>query len=125
VPFVAACGDDGGGDIDAFCDRIGALVDDDPFQRLPDTATPADMRRAFRSLRRHATAIAAAAPDELRPVAREWARAVRRLDDLLAGSGYDAPSDQVAYEEQADAYESLRVRLENAAAQECPGITDR
>lgn len=122
---VAACGDDGDGDLDAFCDRIGALVDDDPFHRLPDTATPADMRGAFKALRERASAIAKAATGELRPVAHDWDRSVRELDDLLAGSGYRAPSDPLLYDELSRDYESLRARLENAASQQCPGITDR
>ena len=103
---------------------MSALIDDDPFQALPDRATPADVRRAFDTLRDRAADIAQAATGEARPVARAWSESVAALDELLAGSNYDAPRDVVAYTQRRDRYEDLSRRLENAAAQQCPGITD-
>lgn len=122
---VASCGDDSDqGDVDAFCAEMDALIDDDPFQRLPDQANAVDMQRAFETLRERADAIADAAPGEARPLAREWSDSVVALDELLAGSNYIAPADAVTYRQRRDAYEALSGRLENAAAQQCPGITD-
>jgi hypothetical protein len=119
---LAACGGDGDGDLGAFCDEVDDLVEADPFAELPDEARPADLERAFDRLRDRARAIADAATGEARPLADAYADAVASLDDLLAGSLYRPPADELEHRERVDEHDRARDRLQRAAAQVCPGI---
>ena len=122
VLLAVACGGGDDGDIDLFCERIDALIDDDPFARLPDEATPTDLRHAFEQLRDGTEAVAAAAPDELRALARQYANTTAQLDDLLAGAGYRGDEvDSLEYRQRAREQSQAASRLEVAAGRDCPG----
>jgi hypothetical protein len=109
-------------DLGAFCDEVDDLVEADPFAELPDEARPADLERAFDRLRDRARAIADAATGEARPLADAYADAVASLDDLLAGSLYRPPADELEHRERVDEHDRAGDGLLRAAAQVCPGI---
>jgi hypothetical protein len=124
MAIIGGCSDgDGGDDIDLFCERINDLIDDDPFERLPDEATAGDLRRAFDALGAGADGVAEVAPDELRALARQYARATAALDDLLAGAGYRGDEvDPLEYRQAARAHAQAASSLEVAAGSTCPGV---
>jgi hypothetical protein len=107
----AACSSDGDeGDAAAFCERLDRLSTNDPFQAFGDRVGTEEVRVAFASLREQAEDLAAVAPAEIAPAARDYAGAVDALDSLLAGAGYDGAavdgrayrSEQVRYQRGAD-----------------------
>jgi hypothetical protein len=118
--IASSCSGDSNGDKATFCTRYTALTTRDPFAALPDEATAADVRRAYKDLRARADGLGDAAVGEARPVAAEYAAAVHALDDLLAGALYDGNAvDQPTYRDRLARYQLLRDRLQQAAEAMC------
>ena len=117
--LLAGCGDDGGGDVAAFCEAVEDLRDDDPFEEL-QVASPGEMRDAFAALAAGVDRIADAAPDEVRSQAQRYADALEDLRDELAGAGYDPTRvDQLEYGQAVAAYTEGAVSVDNAADALC------
>ena len=115
----ACAGDDGGGDMAAFCQAVEDLRDDDPFAEL-EIASPGEMRDAFAELAEGVDRIAEAAPDEIGSQADRYADAVESLRDELAGAGYDPTRvDQLRYGQAVAAYTEAATSVGNTAEAAC------
>lgn len=115
----AACGDEDGGDLVAFCEAVDDLRSDDPFEEL-GIATPAEMRDAFAELADGVDRIADAAPPDARPQALRYAGAVGSLRDELAGAAYDMTRvDGLDYGQAVASYTESAVSVDNAADALC------
>lgn len=127
VLALAACG--GGGPSDAarqhdFCTRLELLTQNDPFQAFGDRATSAEIEAAFHALVQRASALAEAAPDDVRPTARSYAGAATALDTLMAAAGYDGGAvDARAYRDAQNDYTEAAASLERYLTSQC-GVDD-
>jgi hypothetical protein len=126
LPLLAAtgCGDDDGPhDATAFCAHLERLSENDPFAAFGDRATDAEIEQAFHALVARADELAALAPDEERPTARDYAEAAKGLDELMAAAGYDGSRlDTRAYRDEQVRYADAAARLERYL-QTCPGAS--
>ncbi|MDE0805007.1 MAG: hypothetical protein OSA99_17005 [Acidimicrobiales bacterium] len=116
---ATSCTDDGGGDLEAFCDAVHDLADNDPFAHLA-VASPEEMQTAFGQLRDGVATIASAAPDDIRGRADRYLDAVDDLIGQLRGAAFDPRDlDTLSYRTAASEYEAAAVSIENAAESAC------
>ena len=119
VLALGACGDDGGGDLAAFCQRVDELRADDPFADLA-VASPRELRLAFESLRDSADRVSDVAPPEAATQADRYREAVDEVLDRLRGAGFDLRHlDLVPYRRATDDYHEAATSLDNAATAAC------
>jgi hypothetical protein len=116
---VGACGDDGGGDPVAFCDRLDRQARNDPFDAFGAEAGAEEIRAGFAALRDRSRELVTLAPEAVRPTAREYADAVAAMDSLMAGTGYDgAALDVEAFRAEQQRYaEASRLLLRHLDAE--------
>lgn len=120
IGLASACGGGSSADEQAFCERLGRLADNDPFQAFGDRATPQEIEAAFEALVTRADELEEVAPDEARPAARDYADAAEALDDLLAAAAFDGDQvDARAYREEQVNYAEAATRLERYLEAEC------
>jgi hypothetical protein len=115
IPLLAAaaCGDDGSTDATAFCAHLERLTQNDPCAAFGPRATDAEIEQAFQALVARAQELAALAPAEERPTARDYADAAVGLDRIMAAAGYDgARLDTRAYRDEQVQYADAAARLE-------------
>ena len=116
---LGGCGEDDGGDQEAFCAAVADLEANDPFAELA-IASPGEMRDAFADLAEGVGRIADAAPSEVRSQAQRYAEAVESLRDELAGAAYDLTRvDQLPYGQAVAEYTEAAVSVDNAADAIC------
>ena len=89
---VAACGDDSGGSVEAFCESAQEFADTDDFL---DAANPEDFSAGLEEAREVINALADDAPSEISDDAETSAKTLRELIDSLADID---PTDQAAVE---------------------------
>ncbi len=120
VALLSACGGDGEGDLEAFCDAVQDLRETDPFEELT-IASPEEMKTAFDELRSGADDVADHAPPEQRPRAEEFRDSVGALVDEMRGAGYDLRAlDDLAYRSAVGDYLDAAVAVENSTDATCP-----
>ena len=120
VAVVSGCGDDGGGDLEAFCASVEALRDQDPFADL-EIASPEEMRAAFDQLSEGVERIADDAPPDVEVQADAYRASVDQLVDQLRGAGFDPSQvDALAYGRAVEEYQSAAVSVDNSARSLCP-----
>lgn len=117
--LLAACGDDAGGDGQAFCAAVEDLRSDDPFAELA-VASPGEMRDAFARLRDGAEEIASSAPGPVAVQADRYLAAIDALIDELAGAAYDPRLvDNARYAGATADYRAAAASVDNAARSIC------
>ena len=91
---LAACGDDGGGSVEAFCESVQEVADNtaDPF----DTDSSEDFVAELEKQRDAVNAAADNAPDEISDDAQTAAEWFAEVSDALAAVD---PTDQAALDE--------------------------
>jgi hypothetical protein len=123
VLLVTACSSNGPSQkarAEMFCARLERLSTNDPFRAFGDRATAKEIESAFVALVARSKALADSAPDEVRPTARDYAKAAKALDSLMAGAGYDgAAVDARAYRAAQNDYTAAAASLENYLASSC------
>jgi hypothetical protein len=103
-----------------FCSRLERLSTNDPFRAFGDRATAKEIEAAFTALVARSKELADAAPDEVRPTARDYAKAARTLDSLMAGAAYNgAAVDARAYRAAQNDYTAAAASLENYLSASC------
>jgi hypothetical protein len=106
---LAACGDDGGGSVEAFCESAQEVADNtqDPF----DTDSPEDFVAELEKQRDAVNAAADNAPDEISDDAQTAAEYFAEVSDALAAVD---PTDQAAVEEASAPFDEVDPEVEAA-----------
>ena len=89
---VAACGDDSGGSVEAFCESAQEFADTDDFL---DAASPEEFSAGLAEAREVINSLADDAPSEISDEAETVAKILRELIDSLADID---PTDEAAVE---------------------------
>ena len=107
---LAACGDDGGGSVEAFCESAQEAADNtqDPFE----TDSREDFVAELEKQRDAVNALADNAPDEISDDAQTFAEYFAEVSDALAAVD---PTDQAALDEVAVPFEEDDPEVEAAA----------
>ena len=107
------------GDRDEFCRRFNQIVLESPFEQLT-VASPAEMEQAWAGFVDNAHELVSAAPDDARPTAEAWGRAVDKLQAIQTAAEYDARRiDPGAYQAAVEDYLALSRRVESHATDIC------
>ena len=120
---VGACSGAGSSDsakAKEFCTRLDRLSTNDPFRAFGDRATPKEIQVAFTALVARTKELVSVAPDELKPTARDYAKAAKALDSLMAGAAYDGSAvDARAYRDAQTDYIAAANLLERYLDTDC------
>jgi hypothetical protein len=109
---VAACGDDSGGSVEAFCESAQEFADTDDFL---DAASPEEFSAGLAEAREVINSLADDAPSEISDDAETLAKILRELIGSLADID---PTDQAAVEAAFAPYFDADADPEFAAAVE-------
>ena len=106
---LAACGDDGGGSVEAFCESVQEVADNDqdPFE----TDSREDFVAELEKQRDAVNAVADNAPDEISDDAQTGAEWFAEVSDALAAVD---PTDQAALEEASAPFDEDDPEVEAA-----------